>query len=195
MLTMDDAARLPDPLIVADAAAWRAWLDDHEGSSDGVSLVLAKKGTREPTSLTYAEALEEALCSGWIDGRRNARDAGTFLQRFTPRRARSLWSRRNVAIVAELVASGRMRARGHAEVERAKADGRWERAYAGPATAEVPPDLASALIASPAAAARFDGLNRTDRFLIISQVVTAAEDTTRARRIARAVGRLERGEG
>lgn len=191
---MADDAPAPEPLIVPDAAAWRAWLVAHEGTSDGVRLVLAKKGTTEPTSLTYAEALEEALCSGWIDGRRNARDAGTFLQHFTPRRARSLWSRRNVAIVAELVASGRMRARGHAEVERAQADGRWDRAYAGPAAAEVPPDLAAALERSPAAAARFAGLSRVDRFLVITQVVTAPDDAVRARRIEKAVSGLERGE-
>ncbi|OLT52414.1 YdeI family protein [Cellulosimicrobium sp. CUA-896] len=191
---MADDARAPEPLIVPDAAAWRAWLDAHEDTSDGVRLVLAKKGTREPTSLTYAEALEAALCSGWIDGRRNARDAGTFLQHFTPRRARSLWSQRNVGLVAGLVASGRMRARGHAEVERAKADGRWDRAYAGQAAAEVPPDLASALEASPVAAARFAGLTRADRFVTISQVVTATDDDTRARRITRAVTALERDE-
>ncbi|MFC8921860.1 YdeI family protein [Cellulosimicrobium sp. NPDC057127] len=191
---MADDAPAPEPLIVPDAPAWRAWLDIHEGTSDGVRLVLAKKGTTEPTSLTYAEALEEALCSGWIDGRRNARDAATFLQHFTPRRARSLWSRRNVAIVADLVASGRMRARGHAEVERAQADGRWDRAYAGPAAAEVPPDLAAALERSPAAAARFAGLSRVDRFLVITQVVTAPDDAVRARRIEKAVSGLERGE-
>ncbi|WP_069385907.1 YdeI/OmpD-associated family protein [Cellulosimicrobium cellulans] len=192
---MADDAPAPDPLIVPDAAAWRAWLDAHEGTSDGVRLVLAKKGTREPTSLTYAEALEEALCSGWIDGRRNARDAGTFLQHFTPRRARSLWSQRNVAIVADLVASGRMRARGQAEIDRAQADGRWERAYAGQAAAEVPADLAAALERSPAAATRFAGLSRVDRFLIITQVATAQDDAVRARRVEKAVTSLEQAQG
>lgn len=191
---MADDAPLPEPLIVPDAAAWRAWLDAHEDTSDGVRLVLAKKGTTEPTSLTYAEALEEALCSGWIDGRRNARDAGTFLQHFTPRRARSLWSQRNVAIVAELDASGRMRARGHAEVDRARGDGRWDRAYAGQAAAEVPADLAAALERSPAAAARFAGLSRVDRFLVITPVATAPDDAVRARRVGKAVAGLERGE-
>ena len=102
----------PPELTVADVARWRAWLDANESTSDGVWLVLAKKGTTEPTSLTYAEALDEALCSGWIDGRKQARDAATFRQHFTPRRARSMWSTRNVDIVARLIAEGRMRPRG-----------------------------------------------------------------------------------
>lgn len=121
----------PDRLVVADAAAWRAWLDAHEDDVDAVQLVLAKKGTTTPTTLTYGQALEEALCSGWIDGRRNALDAGTFLQLFTPRRRASIWSQRNVGLVAELVAAGRMRPRGRAEVDRAVDDGRWQRAYTG----------------------------------------------------------------
>src|SRR6478609_5320658 len=116
-----------EPFVVADAAAWRAWLDDNEDLSDGVWLVLAKKGTTAPTTLTYTQALDEALCSGWIDGQKASLDAATFLQRFTPRRAASLWSARNVRIVERLVEEGRMRPRGHAEIDRAKADGRWAR--------------------------------------------------------------------
>ncbi|MBD3778267.1 MAG: hypothetical protein IE923_03250, partial [Micrococcales bacterium] len=138
-------------MTVPDVAAWRAWLDAHEADSDGVWLVLAKKGVTDPTSLTYAEALDEALCSGWIDGQRRGGDATTFRQRFVPRRARSLWSQRNVQHVARLVAEGRMRERGQAEVDRARADGRWERAYAGQASAEVPADLLAALDAVPGA--------------------------------------------
>ena len=128
-------------LVVLDADAWRAWLVAHEDEPDGVWLVLAKKGTTEPTTLTYAQALDEALCSGWIDGQKRSRDAATFLQRFTPRRKASLWSERNIGLVATLTAAGRMRDRGQAEVDRAKADGRWDRAYAGAATATVPEDL------------------------------------------------------
>lgn len=124
--------QLPDPLVVRDARAWRQWLDANETASDGVWLLLAKKGATTPTSLSYQQALLEALCSGWIDGQRRARDEATFMQRFTPRRRRSIWSARNVGLVAQLIDEGRMRPRGLAEVDAAKADGRWERAYSGP---------------------------------------------------------------
>lgn len=187
------STQLSDRLIVADAAAWRAWLDTHESNSDGVRLVLAKKGTTRPTSLTYAEALEEALCSGWIDGRRNAIDEATFEQHFTPRRKTSIWSRRNVTIVEMLIDSGRMRQRGHTEIGLAKADSRWDHAYAGQAEAEVPDDLARALAASPAAAVRFAALTRADRYTAIHQVITASSATTRANRVTKIIGRWETG--
>lgn len=188
---MTDAA---EPLVVSDAAAWRAWLDAHEETSDGVWLVLAKKGTTTPTSLSYAQALDEALCSGWIDGQRRSVDAEVFLQRFTPRRRASLWSQRNIAMVERLTAEGRMRARGRAEIDRAKADGRWQRAYAGPATAEVPDDLAAAFAGSPAAAAAFDGLDGRNRYAVLHRVLTAPSATSRANRIATLVALLERGD-
>ncbi|MEH3088176.1 MAG: YdeI/OmpD-associated family protein [Microbacterium arborescens] len=178
------------PLIVADAAAWRSWLDANEDTSDGIQLVLAKKGVVEPTSLTYAEALDEALCSGWIDGRRNSRDESTFLQLYTPRRARSIWSQRNVDIVARLIDEGRMRPRGHVEIERARADGRWERAYAGQASATPPADLLAALAARPEAAARFAALGAAQRYSVLHPILSAPSDATRALRIARAVVRL-----
>lgn len=183
-----------EPFVVADAAAWRAWLHGHEDTSDGVWLVLAKKGTTSPTSLTYAQALDEALCSGWIDGSKRGLDAATFLQRFTPRRKASLWSKRNVGLVAALVEAGRMRPRGQAEVDRAKADGRWDRAYAGAATAEVPEDLRGALDATPTAAALFAELDATNRYAVLHRVVTAPSDTARANRIAKLVAGLSRGE-
>ncbi|MFJ2506739.1 YdeI/OmpD-associated family protein [Arthrobacter citreus] len=183
----------PPELVVADAAAWRAWLQENDDVSDGVWLILAKKGTRIPTSLTYAEALEEALCSGWIDGRRNTVDSATFRQHFTPRRARSLWSKRNVELVAGLIQAGRMRVRGQAEIDRAQADGRWDRAYGGPAALEVPADLDAALAAAPDAAAAFAGLGRSARYPILHQVVTAPNDAVRAARIARQVARLADG--
>lgn len=188
---MTDAA---EPLVVSDAAAWRAWLDAHEETSDGVWLVLAKKGTTTPTSLSYAQALDEALCSGWIDGQRRSVDAEVFVQRFTPRRRASLWSQRNIAMVERLTAEGRMRARGRAEIDRAKADGRWQRAYAGPATAEVPDDLAAAFAGSPAAAAAFDGLDGRNRYAVLHRVLTAPSATSRANRIATLVAMLERGD-
>ncbi len=179
-----------DEFCVAHAAAWRAWLDAHEGSSDGVWLVLAKKGTTSPTSLTYDQALDQALCSGWIDGQKRSRDQATFLQRFTPRRARSMWSARNVGHVARLGVEGRMRALGLAEVEAAKADGRWDRAYAGSADAVVPGDLAAALAADPELGARFEALTKAERYSVLHPLMTAATPEVRARRLAKMLGKL-----
>ncbi|MDX2376166.1 YdeI/OmpD-associated family protein [Microbacterium sp. LRZ72] len=181
----------PLPFTVADVGAWRRWLDAHEHSSDGVWLVLAKKGTTEPTSLTYAEALDEALCSGWIDGQRRTRDAATYVQRFTPRRARSMWSLRNVDHIARLADAGRLRPRGQVEVDRARSDGRWERAYAGPATAEAPAELTRALDASPVARERFAALSSSARYSILHPLLTAASPETLTARVTRAVASLE----
>jgi uncharacterized protein YdeI (YjbR/CyaY-like superfamily) len=171
------AGELPE-LLVADAAAWRTWLGEHH-TDPGVWLVLAKKGTLEPTRLSYDDALPEALCHGWIDGQVGRRDAGTYRQRFTPRRPRSAWSRRNVGL---------------AEVQRARADGRWDSAYAGPATIEVPVDLAAALAAQPAAQAMFDILTSQNRFAVLHRVGSAKRADTRARRIEQFVAMLARGE-
>lgn len=181
-------------LTLPDVAAWRLWLDQHEDDSDGVWLVMAKKGITSPTSLGYGDALQEALCSGWIDGQRRARDETTFLQRFTPRRKASIWSQRNVGYVEALIASGRMRARGFAEIERAQADGRWDRAYAGQAGAEVPADLAAALEVSPDAKASFEALSSQGRYHVLHQLMIAATPTTRARRIEKFLEQLNRGE-
>jgi uncharacterized protein YdeI (YjbR/CyaY-like superfamily) len=184
----------PKLLVVADARAWRAWLDDNESTSDGVWLMLAKKGTTVPTSLTYQEAMVEALCSGWIDGQRKSRDEATFVQRYTPRRKTSLWSERNIGIVATLTAEGRMRPAGQAEIDRAKADGRWDRAYAGPAKAGVPEDLAAALAASAGAAELFGRLTKQNSYAVIHRIITAPSAISRANRLAKLVGMLERGE-
>jgi uncharacterized protein YdeI (YjbR/CyaY-like superfamily) len=181
-------------LIVRDAAAWREWLGENHPDPDGVWLVLAKKGTEKPTSLTYDQALEEALCHGWIDGQARRRDEATYRQRFTPRRKRSAWSKRNTGIAERLRAEGRMHPAGHAEVERAKADGRWEAAYAGPASIEVPPDLTEALAAEPKAQAIFETLNSQNRYAILYRVATAKRADTRARRIREFVAMLARGE-
>lgn len=181
-------------LLVPDAAAWRAWLEQHHADEDGVWLTLAKKGTTEPTTLSYDQALEEALCFGWIDGQIRRLDEGTFRQRFTPRRARSPWSKRNVGIAEQLIADGRMHARGVAEVERARADGRWQAAYAGPATIDVPGDLASALAANPGAQAMFDVLTSQNRYAVLYRVSLAKRADTRARRIEQFVAMLARGE-
>jgi uncharacterized protein YdeI (YjbR/CyaY-like superfamily) len=114
--------------ILPDAAAWREWLGEHHATSSEVWLVLAKKGVTQPTSLTYDLALDEALCHGWIDSQTRSRDEATFVQRFTPRRSRSPWSKRNIGIIQRLTEKGRMHPAGVAEVERAKADGRWDSA-------------------------------------------------------------------
>ncbi|WP_336921045.1 YdeI/OmpD-associated family protein [Aquipuribacter sp. SD81] len=181
-------------LTVPDVEAWRAWLAANVDDEVGVWLTLAKKGTTSPTSLTYAQALQEALCQGWIDGQTKSVDERVYRQRFTRRRARSLWSKRNVGYVAELTAAGRMQPNGLAEVERAKADGRWDAAYAGPATIEVPPELTAALDAEPAARAAFDGLSGQNRYAVLFRVTTAAKPETRARRIETLVAMLARGE-
>jgi uncharacterized protein YdeI (YjbR/CyaY-like superfamily) len=185
-------AELPH-LTLADAAAWRAWLDRH-CDSPGVWLVVAKKSTVTPTSLTYDQALAEAMCHGWIDGQRLRGDEATYLQRFTPRRARSAWSKRNVGIVGRLLDEGRMRPAGMAEVERAKADGRWEAAYAGQRSIEVPPDLATALAAEPRAQAMFEVLTSQNRYAILYRIDRAKRADTRHRRIEQFVAMLARGE-
>lgn len=184
---------LPE-LIVDDAAAWREWLREHQKNPLGVRLVLAKKGTTLPTTLSYEQALEEALSQGWIDGQRLPRDEATYRIRFTPRRSRSPWSARNVDIVARLEWEGRMQPAGLAEVERAKADGRWDAAYAGQAAIVVPADLASALAAEPQAAAMFEILTRQNRFAVLYRVESAKRADTRARRIEQYVAMLARRE-
>jgi uncharacterized protein YdeI (YjbR/CyaY-like superfamily) len=181
-------------LLLASADGWRDWLAANHDTSRGVRLALAKKGASGPTVLTYDEALPEALCYGWIDGHLTRRDDATYRVRFTPRRARSAWSQRNVAIADRLIADGRMRPAGLAEVQRAKADGRWERAYGGSASIEVPDDLRDALAASPGAQAMWDVLTRTNRFAVLYRVHEAKRPETRARRIAQYVEMLERGD-
>ena len=181
-------------LIVADAAAFRDWLGADGDGSDGVWLVLAKKNTTDPTSLTYAQALEEALCQGWIDGQKRSRDATTFSQRFTPRRRTSRWSKRNVGIAERLIAEGRMLPSGLAEIARAKADGRWAAAYSGQAAATVPDDLAAALAGNAAADQMFRSLSGANRYAVLYRIENAKRADTRARRIDQFVAMLARGE-
>jgi uncharacterized protein YdeI (YjbR/CyaY-like superfamily) len=187
------ADELPE-LTVPDAAAWREWLARHHADSTGVWLTLAKKGTTEPTSLRYGEALEEALCHGWIDGQVLSGDGATYRQRFTRRRSRSMWSKRNVGIVERLTTEGRMHPAGIAEVERARNDGRLDAAYAGPATIEIPDDLAAALADRPPAQAMFDILTKQNRYAVLHRVTTAKRPETRRRRIEQYVDMLARGE-
>jgi uncharacterized protein YdeI (YjbR/CyaY-like superfamily) len=184
--------QLPE-LIVADERAWLQWLAEHHGEPRGVWLVLAKKGTATPTSLSYDEALDHALCHGWIDGQVKRRDEATYRQRFTPRRPRSAWSKRNVAIVERLTAEGRMRAAGRAAVAAAQADGRWNAAYAGQAKIEVPDDLAAALQAEPRAKAMFEILTSQNRYAVLLRIDGAKRAETRVRRIEQFVAMLARG--
>jgi uncharacterized protein YdeI (YjbR/CyaY-like superfamily) len=188
-----DAVDLPE-LLVADAAEWRTWLSSNQSKSQGVWLVLAKKGTTYPTTLSYDDALDEAICFGWIDGQLERRDSATFRRRFTPRSARSPWSQRNVTIAERLSTSGRMHRSGEDEVRRAKADGRWSAGYAGQASAEVPEDLANALAASPSARATFLKLTSANRYSILYRIESAKKIETRARRIEQFVEMLARGE-
>ena len=186
------AAELPE-LLVPDAAAWRSWLAENHASSPGVWLVLTKKGG-QVTALDYPAALDEALCFGWIDGQVSRRDEGSTRQRFTPRRPKSVWSRRNVEHIARLAAEGRLMPAGQAAVDAARADGRWQAAYLGPAANELPDDLAAALAASPRGQAMWDVLTSQNRYAITYRIGQAKRAETRARRIAEFVGMLERGE-
>jgi uncharacterized protein YdeI (YjbR/CyaY-like superfamily) len=181
-------------LTVPDARAWRSWLAEHHGGAGGVRLVLAKKGTTEPTSLTYDQALEEALCFGWVDGQLGRGDEATFRRRFTPRRPGSSWSKRNVALVELLTSQERMQPAGLVAVERAKADGTWGSAYSGQAAIEVPSDLAASLAAHPAAQESFDNLSRANRYAVLYRIETAKRPGTRIQRIERLVEMLARGE-
>lgn len=188
-----DSVSQDAPSLFKNARAFETWLRKHHATSDGLWLQIAKKGAAEP-SVTYAEAVEIALCWGWIDGQKKSLDAQHFLQRFTPRRARSLWSKVNVEKVAALIEAGRMQAPGHAQIEAAQADGRWAQAYDSARTATVPEDLRAALDAEPAARDFFATLNAANRYAVLWRIQTAVKPETRARRIAQLVAMLARGE-
>jgi uncharacterized protein YdeI (YjbR/CyaY-like superfamily) len=182
-----------ETVFCSDAAAWEAWLEAAHATSDGIRLAIAKKG-RPVTSVSYADAVELALCFGWIDGQAKRLDDDHYLQLFTPRRARSIWSRINRDKATRLIDEGRMRPAGLAEVERAQADGRWDAAYASSATSDVPDDLAAALAASPVASEFFDTLTSQNRFSIIFRIGNVKRAETRARKIGEYIAMLERGE-
>jgi uncharacterized protein YdeI (YjbR/CyaY-like superfamily) len=180
-------------LIVPDAAGLRAWLVEHHATSPGVWLALTRRGGTT-TTLTWEQAVDEALCFGWIDGQGRKRDEQTSCVRYTPRRSRSIWSARNVENVARLLAEGRMTEAGRAAVEAAKADGRWERAYSSSSNVEVPADLAAAVAAVPDAQAMFDVLTRTNRYALIHRLATVKKAETRQRKIDEFVAMLARHE-
>lgn len=173
-------------LLFADQAAWRAWLDENHTTERGVWLRIAKVAS-ELQSVKIGEALDVALCYGWIDGQRLTLDSDSYLQKYTPRGRKSLWSKRNREHVERLIASGEMQPAGLAAVEAAKADGRWARAYDASSSATVPDDLQAALDAHPSARAAFETLNRSKRFALIFRIQTAVKPETRARRISEIV--------
>jgi uncharacterized protein YdeI (YjbR/CyaY-like superfamily) len=180
-------------IAFASAAEWEAWLTKNHSVSAGIWVRIAKKGTAIE-SVRYPEVLDSAICFGWIDARRRALDDAHFLQRFTPRRPRSKWSRINREKAEALIAAGRMRPAGLAEVERARADGRWDAAYEGPRRMTVPDDLQRELDARPKAAAFFADLSSQNRYAILYRLQDAKRPETRARRLATFVAMLERGE-
>ena len=177
----------------ASREAWEAWLEERHATSDGLWLKIARKGSGIE-SVTFAEALDVALCYGWIDSQRSGLDGRFYLQRFTPRKPRSKWSQVNREKVARLTEAGRMRPAGLREVERAKADGRWDAAYEPPSTATVPEDLRLALEKNDRAREFFETLNSTNRYAILHTIQDAKKPETRARRIAKYLAMLAEGK-
>ena len=180
-------------VLLADRAAFRAWLSVNHALQPGIWLRIGKAASTL-RSVTYAEALDVALCFGWIDGQKRSHDAESFLQKFTPRQKRSPWSKRNREHVERLVAAGEMHPAGVAAVAAAKADGRWDRVYDSPGTATVPDDLRAALDEHPEASAFFETLTSGNRYAILYRIQTAIKPETRARRIVDFVAMLQRGE-
>ncbi|MEU4804459.1 YdeI/OmpD-associated family protein [Actinosynnema sp. NPDC023587] len=178
-----------EPLDLIDAGQWERWLTAHGGESDGVWLKIAKKNSGR-TSVTIAEALDGALCHGWIDGQRRALDQDHYLQRYSPRRAGGSWSRVNVAKAEALIAAGRMGDGGWAAIRAAQEDGRWAAAYESQATATVPDDLAEALERDPAARERFAVLDRTRRYGLLLRLMKARTPRARSGQLARIVAEL-----
>ncbi|CAH0021138.1 unnamed protein product [Clonostachys rhizophaga] len=186
--TTSTATSSPTPqnaLLFPDDNAFITWLEaNHSTTPQGTWILIAKKNT-SPPSITYDQAVDTAICFGWIDGQRKSiPDPGThFAQRFSPRRPRSMWSARNVAKVDTLAAQGRMKAAGWAEVDAAKEDGRWDKAYAGPATMEAPPDFLAVLEGNEAAREFWGGLGRSARYPFLFRIETAVKAETRVKRI------------
>jgi uncharacterized protein YdeI (YjbR/CyaY-like superfamily) len=179
-------------LPFADANAWEAWLVAN-ATSKGVWLKIAKKDSGIAT-VTYAGALDVALCHGWIDGQKLGFDGDYFLQRFTPRRPKGLWSKINIGHAERLIAEGRMRTGGQREIDAAKADGRWDAAYDGARTMEIPPELTAALAKNKKARVFFETLDKTNRYAVCWRVQTAKKPETRANRVEALVAMLARGE-
>ena len=173
--------------------AWEAWLDAHHADTMGVWLKIAKKGA-SISSVSYGEALESALCYGWIDGMKAALDEQFWLQKFTPRQPRSVWSRVNREKALALLAAGRMRAAGQRQIELAQSDGRWQAAYESQRTIAMPPDFQTALEESPEAAQFFSTLDSANRYAILWRIHQAKQPATRSARIQKFIGMLSRHE-
>ncbi len=183
----------PPILPFKDKKSWKTWLEKNHASSKGVWLKLAKKGSGTP-SVTYPEALEAALCYGWIDGQKKPFDESWWLQKFTPRGPKSIWSKINREKAEALIQSGEMKPAGLKAIEAAKKDGRWESAYASQSKAEVPEDLQAELDRNPKAKAFFETLKGANRYAILFRIHNAKKPETRAKRIQQFIGMLERGE-
>jgi uncharacterized protein YdeI (YjbR/CyaY-like superfamily) len=184
---------MDDIFLFSTKADFQNWLAKNFAASSGLWLLLAKKNAPE-TSITYAEAIDVALCFGWIDGQKKPESSTHWLQRFTPRRPKSIWSKINCAKAEALIEQGAMQPSGMVEIGRAKADGRWDKAYEGSRTMQVPPDLQIVLNTNPEAAAFFKTLNNQNRYAILFRVTTAVKPQTRAKRITQFVEMLGRGE-
>lgn len=182
-----------ETLMFPDGAAFEEWLRENHARVAGLWLHFAKKSSPQK-SVTYPEAVDIALCYGWIDGQSKSLDGNSYLQKYTPRRPRSIWSKINRVKVEKLIEAGRMQPAGLAEIERAKADGRWEQAYDSPSTASVPDDLAEELKKNQQAGRFFEGLNATNRYAILWRLQTAKKPETRRARMEKILGMLERGE-
>ena len=195
--TADSSTATSEPtnlLHFKDSPAFESWLESrHASPTTGIWLRISKKTSATP-SVTYDEAVNAALCYGWIDGQRKSHDANSFLQRFTPRRKGSIWSKRNVDKVAALTASGRMRPAGQAEVDAARADGRWERAYSGPKDIDATPEFQAALDANIEARRFFETLSKTQRYPFLFRIATAKKVETRERKVRQFVELLAQGK-
>jgi uncharacterized protein YdeI (YjbR/CyaY-like superfamily) len=180
-------------LFFETPAAWRDWLEQNHSTEKGVWLRFYKKGSGI-ASLNYAGALDEALCFGWIDGQSKSLDENSYLQKFTPRRAKSIWSKRNIEHIARLIQEGKMKPSGLKEAEAAKTDGRWQKAYDSPANMTVPEDFLRELSKDKKAFAFFEALNKTNTYAIVWRLQTAKKPETREKRMKIILEMLSRGE-
>jgi uncharacterized protein YdeI (YjbR/CyaY-like superfamily) len=181
------------PVLFSTSKDWEKWLSQHHMQIEGIWMKVAKKGA-SAKSIAIGDALDIALCYGWIDGQRRAYDDTYYLQKYTPRRPKSLWSKVNIAKVEALIAGGRMQKPGFEAIEAAKADGRWQAAYASQRTATMPPELEAALKRSPKAKAFYDTLNKTNKYAVIWRLLTAKTEKTKSARLQKMIDMLEDGK-
>jgi len=192
-MTSGKKANAAPKLLFTNQKAWAAWLEENHKSSTGVWVRIAKKGSGLE-SVSYPEALEVAICFGWIDGQKRPETERTWLQKFVPRSEKSIWSRINREKALALIKNGRMKPAGFEAIERARGNGRWEAAYDSPSRAEVPEDFQAALDANPRAKDFFQILDRANRYAILFRIQTVKKAETRARKIRQFIAMLERGK-